>query len=249
MSALPVSPKGAIPHSRCLSIVLPAYNEAGTIGEIVASILAQPLVQEIIAVDDGSTDRTWEQLQAVAKQEVRVKLLRHQHNQGKGAVLRMAFAQVTAPVVLVQDADLEYDPRDYPALVQPIVDGKADVVFGSRFDGGGAHRVLYFWHYVGNRLLTTFSNMCTNLNLTDMEVGLKAFRREILEQICLEECRFGFEPEVIAKVCRIEGVRIYEVPVSYYGRTYAEGKKPTWRDGVSALRCIVRYNLLRRRRG
>jgi glycosyltransferase involved in cell wall biosynthesis len=246
MSELPVLAKEAMALSPCLSIVMPAYNEAATVGEIVPAILAQPLVQEAIAVDDGSTDGTWKQLQALGKNDGRIKLFRHDKNQGKGAALRTGFAQATAPIIVVQDADLEYDPRDYTKLVRPILDGKADVVFGTRFEGGGPHRVLYFWHSVGNRLLTTFSNMLTNINLTDMEVGSKAFRREVIQRIRIEESRFGFEPEVIAKVCRIKGVRIYEVPVSYYGRTYAEGKKPTWRDGVSALRCILKYNVLRR---
>ncbi len=219
---------------------MPAYNEAATVGEIVQTVLRQPLVQEIIVVDDGSTDGTWERLQTLGKQDGRIKLLRHGKNRGKGAALRTGFAKAAAPIVVVQDADLEYDPLDYPRLVQPILDGKADVVLGSRFEGSGPHRVLYFWHSVGNRLLTTLSNMCTNINLTDMEVGYKAFRREIIQRIRIEEDRFGFEPEVIAKVCRIKDVRIYEVPISYYGRTYAEGKKPGWRDGVSALRCILK---------
>lgn len=197
-------------------------------------------------MDDGSTDGTWDQLQKLSKLDPRIKLLRHPENLGKGAALRSGFAQAVAPIVVVQDADLEYDPQDYPKLVGPILDGKADVVFGSRFEGSGPHRVLYFWHYVGNRILTTLSNICTNINLTDMEVGYKTFRREIIQGVRIEEDRFGFEPEVIAKICRIKGVRIYEVPVSYYGRTYAEGKKPNWRDGFSALRCILKYNLLRR---
>ena len=225
---------------------MPAYNEAATVGQMVKAVLAQPLVKEIIVVDDGSTDGTWGQLQELGKQDRRIKLFRHDKNQGKGAALRTGFARAVAPIVVVQDADLEYDPQDYPRLTGPILDGKADVVFGSRFEGSGPHRVLYFWHYVGNRILTTLSNIGTNINLTDMEVGYKVFRREIIQGIRIEEDRFGFEPEVIAKVCRIKGVRIYEVPVSYYGRTYAEGKKPNWRDGVSALRCIVTYNVLRR---
>jgi len=197
-------------------------------------------------VDNGSTDGTWDRLQMVAKQDRRIRILRHSGNQGKGAAVRTGLAHATAPLVLIQDADLEYDPREYSILAQPILKGNADVVFGSRFLGSGPHRVLYFWHYVGNRLLTTFSNMCTNLNLTDMEVGYKVFRREIIQRITIKEKRFGFEPEIIAKVSRVPDVRIYEVPVSYYGRTYAEGKKPTWRDGVSALRCILNYGCLRR---
>ena len=223
---------------------MPVYNEVATVGEIVKTVLGQPLVQELVVVDDGSTDGTWEQLQALGRQDGRIKLFRHEANQGKGAALRTGFAQAAAPIVVVQDADLEYDPQEYPILVQPLLEGKADVVLGSRFMGAGPHRVLYFWHYVGNRVLTTLSNMCTNINLMDMEAGYKAFRREIIQRIQIEENRFGFEPEVIAKVCRIKGVRIYEVPVSYYGRTYVEGKKANWRDGVSALRCILKYNLL-----
>jgi glycosyltransferase involved in cell wall biosynthesis len=197
-------------------------------------------------VDDGSTDGTWEELQTLSRQDGRIKLFRHGVNQGKGAALRTGFAQAVAPIVVVQDADLEYDPQDYPNLARPILEGKADVVIGSRFMGAGPHRALYFWHYVGNRVLTTLSNMCTNINLTDMEAGYKAFRHEIIQSIRIEENRFGFEPEVIAKVCRIKGVRIYEVPISYYGRTYLEGKKADWRDGLSALRCILRYNLWKR---
>jgi glycosyltransferase involved in cell wall biosynthesis len=222
---------------------MPAYNEASTITEIVNLVAAQPLVQELIAVDDGSTDGTWEKLQSLGNRDRRLKLFRHTSNQGKGAALRTGFAAAVGPIIVVQDADLEYDPKEYPNLVQPILDGKADVVFGSRFIGTGPHRVLYFWHYAGNRLLTTLSNMCTNVNLTDMEAGYKAFRREIVQRIRLGEDRFGFEPEVTAKVCRLKGVRVYEVPVSYYGRTYEEGKKTNWRDGVSALRCILLYNL------
>ena len=224
---------------------MPVYDEAATVGQMVQAVLAQPLVKEIIVVDDGSMDGTWGVLEELGKRDQRIKLFRHDKNQGKGAALRTGFAQAAAPIVVVQDADLEYDPQDYPKLIGPILDGKADVVFGSRFEGSGPHRVLYFWHYVGNRLLTILSNICTNINLTDMEVGYKAFRREIIQGIRIEENRFGFEPEVIAKVCRIKMVRIYEVPVSYYGRTYAEGKKANWRDGVSALRCILKYNLLR----
>ena len=188
---------------------MPAYNEAATVGKMVKAVLAQLLVKEIIVVDDGSTDGTWAQLQELGKQDRRIKLFRHDKNQGKGAALRTGVAQAVAPIVVVQDADLEYDPQEYPKLVGPILDGKADVVFGSRFEGSGPHRVLYFWHYVGNRLLTILSNICTNINLTDMEVGYKAFRREIIQGIRLEENRFGFEPEVIAKVSRIKAVRIY----------------------------------------
>lgn len=226
----------------CLSVVVPVYNEAGTIASVIQTVLAQWLVKEVLVVDDGSRDGTWEALQPLPQEDVRVKLFRHEANQGKGAALRTGFAQATAPIVLVQDADLEYDPNEYPVLAGPILSGKADVVFGSRFQGAGAHRVLYFWHSVGNTFLTLLSNMCTNVNLTDMETGYKAFRREIIQQIRIEENRFGFEPEITAKVAKIKGVRLFEVPISYYGRTYAEGKKINWKDGMSAIRCILKYN-------
>jgi glycosyltransferase involved in cell wall biosynthesis len=233
--------KNKPPASSCLAVVVPVYNEAGTIADVLKSVLRQPLVQELIVVDDASRDGTWELLQTLAKSDARIKLFHHEANQGKGAALRTGFAQVTAPLVLVQDADLEYDPTEYPLLTGPILAGKADVVFGSRFMGSSAHRVLYFWHSLGNKLLTTCSNMATNLNLTDMEAGFKAFRREVIQKINIQEDRFGFEPEIVAKVSRLK-VRIYEVAISYYGRTYAEGKKVGWQDGVSALRCIVKYN-------
>lgn len=227
--------------SQCLAVVIPVYNEAGTVTEVIKTVLRQPWVQELIVVDDASRDGTWESLQPLPKSDPRIKLFRHETNQGKGAALRTGFAHVTAPLVLVQDADLEYDPGEYPLLMGPILAGKADVVFGSRFMGSSAHRVLYFWHSLGNKVLTTFSNMATNLNLTDMEAGFKAFRREVIQKIHIQEDRFGFEPEIVAKVSRLK-VRIYEVAISYYGRTYAEGKKVGWRDGFSALRCIVKYN-------
>jgi glycosyltransferase involved in cell wall biosynthesis len=228
----------------CLAVVIPVFNEAATIAEVVKMVTAQPLVREVIIVDDASRDGTWEVLQRLAKETPAVRLFQHAINQGKGAALRTGFAHVTAPLALVQDADLEYDPAEYGALCRPILTGKADVVIGSRFLGAGAHRVLYYWHSVGNRLLTTLSNMATDLNLSDMETGHKVFRREIIQRIVLEENRFGFEPEIVAKVSRMK-VRIYEVPISYHGRTYAEGKKIGWRDGLSALRCIVKYNLFR----
>jgi len=223
---------------------MPVYDEAATIAEAVRGVLAQAEVQELVVVDDASRDGSWDVLQTLSGSDARIRLFRHEQNRGKGAALRTGFAHATAPIVVIQDADLEYDPAEYPLLIKPILDGRADVVFGSRFLGSGTHRVLYFWHYVGNRLLTILSNMATNLNLTDMESCYKTFRREVLQQIELEEDRFGFEPEITAKVSRL-GVRIYEVSISYYGRTYAEGKKIGWRDGVSALRCIVKYNLLR----
>jgi len=237
----PALPKDAA----CLSVVVPVYNEAATIAGVIQTVLGQPLVQELIVVDDASTDGTWQALQALAHSDPRIKILQHPFNRGKGAALRTGFAHATAPVVLVQDADLEYDPNEYSLLVKPILTGRADVVFGSRFEGAGTHRVLYYWHSFGNRLLTTLSNMCTNLNLTDMETGYKAFRREILQRLQIEEDRFGFEPEITAKVSQMD-VRIYEVPISYYGRTYAEGKKINWRDGVAAFWCIIKYNFFRR---
>jgi glycosyltransferase involved in cell wall biosynthesis len=229
----------------CLAVVIPVFNEAGTIAEVIQTVASQPLVREIIIVDDASRDGTWDVLQQKAKETPAVRLFQHAVNQGKGAALRTGFAHITAPMVIVQDADLEYDPAEYPLLCKPILAGKADVVIGSRFLGAGAHRVLYYWHSVGNRLLTTLSNMATDINLSDMETGYKAFRREVIQSIVIEENRFGFEPEIVAKVSKMN-VRIYEVPISYYGRTYAEGKKIGWRDGVSALRCIVKYNLLRK---
>jgi glycosyltransferase involved in cell wall biosynthesis len=231
-------------ESACLAVIIPAYDEAGTIAAVVQTVLAQPLVREVVVVDDASRDGTWEALQPLARADARIKLFQHPVNQGKGAALRTGFANATAPILIVQDADLEYDPADYGTLARPILTGKADVVFGSRFAGSGAHRVLYYWHYIGNRILTLFSNMATNLNLTDMESGYKMFRREVMRKIQIEENRFGFEPEIVAKVSRM-GLRIYEVSISYYGRTYADGKKIGWRDGFSALRCIVKYNFLR----
>ena len=229
----------------CLSVVMPVFNAAATVAEVIKVVLAQRPVQQLIIVDDASTDGTWENLQAATAGEGRVKLVRHEKNQGKGAALRTGFGHATAAIVLIQDADLEYDPTEYYLLLMPLLAGKADVVFGSRFLGGGAHRVLYFWHSLGNRFLTTFSNMATDLNLSDMETCYKVFRREVLKKITVEENRFGFEPEITAKVARLK-VRIYEVAISYYGRTYAEGKKIGWRDGLAALRCIIKYNFLQR---
>ena len=229
----------------CLSVVMPVYNEVATVAELIKIVLAQRPVRQLIIVDDASTDGTWEKLQAATNGDARVTLVRHEKNQGKGAALRTGFAQAIAPVVMVQDADLEYDPTEYHRLLAPILTDRADVVFGSRFLGAGAHRVLYYWHSVGNNLLTTFSNMATNLNLTDMEACYKVFRREVIQQIKIEEDRFGFEPEITAKVAALK-VRIYEVAISYYGRTYAEGKKIGWRDGFRALWCIFKYNFLSR---
>lgn len=226
-----------------ISVVMPVFNEAATVRSIIDLVLEQELVDELVVVDDCSTDGTADVLDAIDNAEV--KVLRHETNRGKGAALRTGFARATGDLVLVQDADLEYDPREYPLLIQPIAEGKADVVYGSRFAGGGTHRVLYFWHSVGNRLLTLLSNIFTDINLTDMEVCYKAFRREVLERVDLKEDRFGFEPEVTAKIARLH-VRIYEVPVSYYGRTYAEGKKIGLRDAFRTLWCIIKYNTFAR---
>jgi len=228
----------------CLSVVMPVYNEEATVFTVLETVLKQRPVQEVIVVDDASSDKTWEKLEGFARSEPRVKLFRQDSNQGKGAALRRGFQQATAPIVIVQDADFEYDPGDYHLLLNPILAGKAEVVFGSRFVGMGAHRVLYFWHSVGNRFLTLLSNIATDLNCTDMETGYKMFRREVIQRITIEENRFGFEPEIVAKVAKL-GLRIFEVPISYYGRTYAEGKKINWKDGFSALRCILKYNFFR----
>ena len=225
-----------------LSVVIPCYNERTTLGPLLDRVRASGVGDlEIVVVDDCSTDGTRELLQSgLEKQADRV--IYHERNQGKGAALRTGFAAATGEIVLVQDADLEYDPREYPRLLRPILDGQADVVFGSRFSGGEAHRVLYFWHYLGNRFLTLLSNAMTNLNLTDMEVCYKAFRREVIERIRIEEDRFGFEPEITAKIAKL-GCRVFEVGISYSGRTYGEGKKIGWRDGVRAVWCILKYNL------
>jgi len=228
----------------CLAVVMPVFNEAATAADVIKAVLAQRPVQQLIIVDDASGDGTWEKLQPLAQNEPRIKLVRHEVNQGKGAALRTGFAQTTAPIVIIQDADLEYDPAEYHRLLAPILSGKADVVFGSRFLGSpSGHRVLYYWHSVGNKILTTFSNMATGVNLTDMEVCYKTFRREIIQKIKIEESRFGFEPEITAKVAKLKA-RIYEVAISYSGRTYAEGKKIGWRDGIHALWCIFKYNFL-----
>ena len=224
-----------------LSVVIPCFNEAATIERIVERVVEHaPQGTEVIVVDDASTDGS----AAILREKVagRARVFFHERNRGKGAALRTGFAAATGDIVLVQDADLEYDPRDYAKLLAPIVEGRADVVFGSRFVGGDSHRVLYFWHSVGNRFLTLVSNMFTNLNLTDMEVCYKAFRREVLQSFELREDRFGWEPEITARVAR-RGCRVYEVGVSYSGRTYAEGKKVGWTDGVRALWCIVKYNV------
>ncbi len=226
----------------CLSVVMPAYDEEATVLAAVARVLDSPWTAQLVVVDDASRDRTGELVATVADE--RLLLLRHDHNQGKGAALRTGIAHTTSEFVVIQDADLEYDPAEYPKLLGPLLDGNADVVYGSRFAGGESHRVLYFWHSVGNKLLTLVSNMVTNLNLTDMETCYKAFRRELVQAITIEEDRFGFEPEVTAKLAR-RGARFYEVGISYDGRTYDEGKKIGWRDGVRAVVCILKYGLRR----
>jgi len=230
--------------SPCLSVVIPCYNEQATVLEVLSQVLASPWVAEVLIVDDGSTDRTRELLATITDPQVRVLL--QPGNMGKGAALRTGIRLATAAFVIVQDADLEYDPAEYGIVLAPLVDGRADVVYGSRFLSGRPHRVLYFWHSLGNRLLTLLSNMFTDLNLTDMETCYKAFRREVIQAIEIEEDRFGFEPEVTAKLAKAR-VRIFEVGISYSGRTYDEGKKIGARDGLRALVCIVKYSRLRDR--
>jgi glycosyltransferase involved in cell wall biosynthesis len=229
-------------YQPCLTVIMPVYNEAQTVETVIRKVLEQPEVEELITVNDASQDGTGDVLRELAKSHPKMKVFEHAVNQGKGAALRTGISHATAPYVLIQDADLEYEPEEYPVLLKPILSGKADVVFGSRFIGGEAHRVLYFWHSIGNRFLTLLSNMFTNLNLTDMETCYKVFRREIIQSIQIEENRFGFEPEITAKVAR-KNIRIYEVSISYHGRTYAEGKKIGWKDGISAIRCILKYGL------
>jgi glycosyltransferase involved in cell wall biosynthesis len=227
-----------------LSVVIPCYNEVSTIERILQAVRASPWPdKEIIVVDDGSKDGTRERL-AGETGTLADRVILHEVNRGKGAALRTGIQAATGDLVIVQDADLEYDPQEYPRLVAPIVEGRADVVYGSRFIGAAPHRVLYFWHRVGNGLLTLVSNMFTNLNLTDMETCYKVFRRSVIQSIAIEEERFGFEPEITAKVAKL-GCRIYEVGISYYGRTYAEGKKIGYKDGLRAIWCIVKYNLFR----
>ena len=247
----PAPRAGYLGETMRVSIVIPVFNEVHTLEEIVRRVrevdlsgeTGHELERELVMVDDGSADGSRDLLADLAKRHDDIRVVLHEVNQGKGAALRTGFANVTGDVVIIQDADLEYDPREYPKLLEPILDGRADVVYGSRFAGGQEHRVLYFWHMVGNRFLTLLSNMATNLNLTDMETCYKVFRREVIQDVHIEESRFGFEPEITAKVAKKPGVRLYEVGISYDGRTYEEGKKIGWRDGVRALYCIAKYNL------
>jgi len=230
---------------RCLSVVVPCFNEEPTIGSLLERVLASPWVDEVIVIDDGSTDKTQAIVLSIA--DNRIRMVRQSRNRGKGAALRIGIALAASEYVVVQDADLEYDPRDYPALLEALESGVADVVFGSRFVSGRPHRVLFFWHSLGNRFLTLLSNAFTDLNLTDMETGYKMFRREIIQSIDIRENRFGFEPEITAKVAGLR-CRVYEVGISYTGRAYDEGKKIGWRDGLWAIVCIVRYSPMWNRR-
>lgn len=227
-----------------VSIVIPCFNEVKTIGSILKKVLDVnlPLDKEIICIDDFSTDGTREYLKSIEGKNNLIKIIYHTENRGKGAALRAGFKIASGGIILIQDADLEYDPNDYLKLLKPIMDGKADVVYGSRFIGGAEHRVLFFWHSIGNKILTFFSNLFTNLNLSDMEVCYKAFRKEILDSLELKENRFGFEPEITAKISKLN-CKIYEVGISYYGRSYAEGKKINWKDGVRAIYVILKYNI------
>jgi glycosyltransferase involved in cell wall biosynthesis len=236
-----------------LSIIIPAYNEEkyieDVLGRVNNSLQNNSISAEIIVVDDASSDATVDKVNSYKAKHphISIQLIESLPNKGKGFVIRQGIQAAIGDYILVQDADYEYDPRDYPTLLGPVIDGMADVVYGSRFMGGAPHRILFFWHSIGNKFLTFVSNMFTNLNLTDMESGYKLFRREIIQSLLLKENRFGFEPEVTAKIARVPGIRIYEVGISYYGRTYAEGKKINWKDGVRAIWCILKYNLFDRR--
>jgi glycosyltransferase involved in cell wall biosynthesis len=230
----------------CLTAVVPCFDEAGTISRLLERVLSSPWIAEIVVVDDGSRDASVDLLRAIACREPRIRLIEHPHNRGKGAALRSGFAAATSEYVIVQDADLEYDPAEYTLMLEPLEAGVADVVYGSRFVSGRPHRVLYFWHSVGNRFLTLLSNSFTDLNLTDMETCYKAFRRDVIQAIEIEEDRFGFEAEITAKVAA-RRLRVYEVGVSYTGRTYDEGKKIGWRDGGRALVCVIKYSSVGRR--
>ena len=225
-----------------LSVVMPVYNERATLREVISKVLSVPLEMELLCVDDGSTDGSHDILAGLAAEHPEIRVFLQPHNMGKGAALRRGIQEATGNFVVIQDADLEYDPGEYPHLLEPMLQGKADVVYGSRFLGSGPHRVLYFWHSVGNWLLTLLSNCLTNINLSDMETCYKAFRREVIQSIAIEENRFGFEPEITVKVAR-RHLRIYEVGISYWGRTYEEGKKIGWKDGMRALYCLVKYSL------
>ncbi|NOY88101.1 MAG: glycosyltransferase family 2 protein [FCB group bacterium] len=227
-----------------LSIIIPVYNEFSTIEEIVNRVNSSPIYdKEIILVDDYSTDGTRELIENKLKDKVSQIILQPK-NFGKGYALKTGIKHATGDIIIIQDADLEYDPNEYPAVIEPIIQGRADVVYGSRFIGSGPHRVVYFWHYIGNKLLTLLSNMLTNINLTDMETCYKAFNRDLIQSIDIEENRFGFEPEITAKIAKRKA-RIYEIGISYYGRTYGEGKKINWKDGIKAVWCIIKYNLLK----
>lgn len=227
------------------TVVIPVYNEEQYIATVVERVQRVPVEKDLVIVNDCSKDKTGERLEELKGQYTNVSVYHHEVNKGKGAALRTGIAKATGDIVIIQDADEEYDPNEYPRLIAPILDGRADVVYGSRFSGGECHRVLYYWHSLGNKFLTTLSNMTTNLNITDMETCYKVFRREVIQGITIEENRFGFEPEITAKVAKIKGLRIYEVGISYAGRTYEEGKKIGWRDGFRAIYCILKYGYFR----